>query len=133
MVWYVNPAGQRIEVTSLSQARTLSGSVDPIILTVAAGFVAGLPLGPAIVHPGELVRQNSASTIYLVDGENGLIPISSLDYVSALGLPTTVVTVSPATVSSRTIAGASLGSVVSCSGSLFVAGSGNCGQSRLGS
>ena len=74
---------------------------------------------------GSLVRSthSSSPTIYLVDGEDGLIPIPALDYASSMGVSTKVTEIDPVLIASATIE-SPLNAIVSCSGSDYVAGSG---------
>jgi hypothetical protein len=125
-IYEVNSSGQKVAMPSFAAMQALWGSGSPAFFTVAASFVAGLPTGPDAVFAGELVKSTSSSTIYLVDGSGGLIPITSFSTVSDMGLSTAYVTVSPSTITG--VAPSPLTNLVSCSGTTYIAGSGMLSQ-----
>jgi hypothetical protein len=123
VIYHVSPAGYKEAVLDWATLVSLAGNTTPFWLTESDTFLDSLPSAPDLVTPGMLVKSASSSTVYLVDGTSRLLPIRSFESVSALGLPTSFVTVSNMLVTSRTIGG-TLGSVISCGGTTYLAGDG---------
>jgi len=114
--------GQKDPVAAYSQMVTLAAPNAPSWLTINDTYIASIPTGPTLVTPGSLVKGPSAPNIYLVDGSGGLIPVASFGTVSDLGLPTSYITVSQATITN--ISATTLSNLVSCGGTTYLAAQG---------
>jgi hypothetical protein len=123
-IYYVDASGHKVAMSSFAQMNSLSAPDPANYIVVSDTFLNSLPLGPSIVLPGQLIKSSTDPAIYLVDGSSNLVPIASFDQASAMGVSTAWTSVTPTTISSRTISPGSLGSVISCSGIDYVGGSG---------
>jgi hypothetical protein len=123
-VIYLLENGRKRPILTWATLSRLAGADPLVILTANAPFVGSIPTGPDVLDAGMLVRSSSSPAIYLVDGAGGLIPISTFQSVSEMGLSTAFVVVSPATVAALTVAGSALSNIVSCGGETWIAANG---------
>lgn len=121
-IYYVT-AGKKSWIRSLADVYRLNGGSMPNLTDLGSTALATLADGPDIVAAASYVKVASGITVYLVDGQSKLIPISSIG-LGADFSSSGVLTVSPATLSSFTIPSTNLTPVVTCSGSTYVAGGG---------
>ena len=95
---------------------------SPVIQTVPASVVAGLPVGPIALTVGTLVRSPTKSSVYLVDGLTDKIPVATFDFPASIGISGTSV------VADAVLAGyptaALMGYGIVCGGTEYVAASG---------
>ncbi|WP_241705944.1 carboxypeptidase-like regulatory domain-containing protein [Leifsonia shinshuensis] len=123
-IYFVNAAGAKQRVFSMSTLATLSAPDPAAYVTVNNGFLASIPNGPDLVMPGMLVKSPTSPTVYVADGSGGIIPIRSFTTASDLGVPGGLVTASAATISSLTVAPTTLSNLVSCSGTDWIGAQG---------
>lgn len=100
-------------IRSWSDLVTLAGSPAPAYVTAHTAIVRLLEQGPPYNPPGTLVRTAAGATVYLLDGEDRVVPVSSFNLTNELGL--TRFTVVPDTdVTGRTQTSDVLRSIVRC-------------------
>ena len=79
---------------------------------------------PASPAPGTLVRSSAGSTVYLVDGQSSLVPLTSVNDAKDAGIPVLVATVNASVLASYAVRASPLGHALTCAGDYFIAGSG---------
>lgn len=90
------------------------------VRVVADASVSRLPTGSAIPSPGTLVKSKSSDAVFLVDGFKQRVPLEVFDVSKALGLGTSVTTLTDSSIASLPVAKASLSPFVTCSGTTKV-------------
>lgn len=116
---YFMTASVKRAVTTLDDARWLSGGGTLRVALVAQVPLDGIPGGSPVITPGTLVKIDGADQIYLVDGATRLVPVPSFDITDALGLAGWQLVTSTQT-TSYTVATAALGALVQCGGPTLV-------------
>lgn len=102
---------------------TFTGGSQPQIVSIDHRSVDLLPRGPAQLGPGSLVVSTSSSTVYLVDGVSGLVPLTTFSISAALGA-TTLITVPPQDLAGYTVRPSNLTTSVQCGSTLYLGVSG---------
>jgi Carboxypeptidase regulatory-like domain len=123
-IYNITTWGTKRLVLSFASIAQMMAPEPATYLSVNDSFLNRLSTGPALMLPGLLVKTTSSAGIFMSDGGNVLIPIRSFSTVSDLGLPTSYVTVSPATLSSMSVDPTRLGSIVQCDGLYWIASHG---------
>ena len=106
-------------------AHRLNGGVLPVAPRMSPRAMALHSLPAAVYAPGELVRTPSDATVFMTDGFDRLIPLSSFATVRDMGLDTAAVrTVEAATLAAYEKAAGSLTPVLGCATSTMLPASG---------
>ena len=103
------------------------------VRVVADASVSRLPTGSAIPSPGSLVKSKSSAAVFLVDGFSQRVPLEVFDVSVALGLGTSVTTLTDASIASLPVARSSLSPFVTCDGTAKVGVSGRLRPHTVGS
>lgn len=103
------------------------------VRVVADASVAQLPTGSAIPSPGSLVKSKSSAAVFLVDGFSQRVPLEVFDVSVALGLGTSVTTLTDASIASLPVARSPLSPFVTCDGTTKVGVSGRLRPHTVGS
>jgi len=122
---YVLVGGVRRHVTSRQKLAELAGTSAARILTVTAGSLAQIPVGPAYlsVPAGTPIQGQGQAAVWLPT-DAGLLHVPNFGVAQDLGIPpTSVATVAPSVVASFPNAGV-LSPIVTCGGKNYLAASG---------
>ncbi|WP_431031422.1 hypothetical protein [Plantibacter sp. RU18] len=80
-------AGGRIRpYTSWLALTSTTNTQSPAIVTIAANVLGQVPVGAPVLAPGTLVRSSESAAVFLIDGTQTKIPVSSFDYPTAMGI-----------------------------------------------
>ncbi len=133
---YLAPAGggSVYEITADGNKRPVVGAIYPPLpstptpvsmtyYTVSSYYLGTLPTGPPIIQAGAIVK-GSGPTVYLTDGQDELIPVTTWGPIQDLGLRASYTTVSDTLLSGYSIDPATLSNALSCGGSTYVSASG---------
>ncbi|WP_426517963.1 carboxypeptidase regulatory-like domain-containing protein [Diaminobutyricibacter sp. McL0618] len=123
-IYYIDAAGQKQRVFSMATVAKLSAPDPARYLTASDAFLATLPNGIDLVTAGLLVKPPTSTSVYVVDGGGGLIPLRSFTTATDLGLSSHYVTVTAATMKTLSVAPAALNNLVSCAGADYIGGAG---------
>jgi hypothetical protein len=85
---YYMTGGAKRPIPGWSDLTSLNLPISYNVLTTA--LVSEFPTGPLLFGAGSLVVTGNSSTVYIVENQNELIPISSFVYPQDLGLPLAV-------------------------------------------
>jgi hypothetical protein len=111
---YVIVNGQKRPLVAMEDLRSITGQDSPYIGWASDEAIAALPTGNIIIGAGRLVKTPESATVYMTDGYDQLIPMSSFGPSQDLGVNQKIRQVSSAVLSRYTIAESSLGSYVTC-------------------
>lgn len=125
-VWVID-SGKRDRVPDAAlfpALRALYGQppVKPVRI-VSQAFLAAIPVGGVAMPYGRLVKTTDSPTVYLVDDER-LLPLSSFAPVTAGGISPVIFSYAPGSFAGTEIATETLGHIVQCAGTYYVAGGG---------
>lgn len=115
--------GTKRSIGSGAALALVTGGSPVVITTVGSTFLTSVPSGADVLPVGALVKTASSAAVYLYDG-SGLFPLSSFDPITGMGLPTAITVVSPATMTSLSVASSPLRNVVTCGGETWLAAGG---------
>jgi hypothetical protein len=117
---YVIVGGEKRPLVAMEDLKSITGEDSPYIGWTSGGLLDGMTSGNIIVGAGRLVKTASNGTVYMTDGYNKLIPMSSFAPATDMGLNTTIRTISDSILSKYTVDTTILQSYVSCSGVNYV-------------
>lgn len=122
-VLYAVSGGSKLRISSMLSVSILNAPQAATWLTVSDHFLASLPIGESVLSPGMLVK-GSTPSIYMVADDSTLLFVRSFASVADLGLSSGYTTVANSRLLPFTVASNSLGNVVSCNDSTFLASGG---------
>lgn len=123
-IWTITSTGTKRPLLTMSTLAALSAPSAPVYLAVGTHFISSLPTGTSVIPPGRLVKAPNSPTVYLADGTDRLVPLSTFDTAADAGIPTTYFTLAPTDLTGLPVASAPLGNVLDCSGTPLFSGSG---------
>ncbi len=88
--------GEKRPLIAMEDLTSLTGQSTPYIAWMSGGLLDTIPRGNIIVGAGRLVKTPSSATVYMTDGYDSLIPMSSFDPVFGLGVDLNIRTISDA-------------------------------------
>lgn len=118
---YVVVAGQKRPLISMDDLQSITGESQPYIAWMSNDFVDAIPTGNIIVGAGRLVKTPSNATVYMTDGYDKLVPMSSFDPSKDLGIKDGIRTIGDAILSKYAVDPIVLTSYVSCNGTNYMA------------
>lgn len=122
-IYYV-ANGAKSHLSSMDAVTGLNGGVMPVLVPMSDEALAGIPAGPALLAPTQLVKTAGSPVVYLIDGTTRKVPIDLFETAAEFGV--TGYSVVPDAVLNPYLANSSILSIiVSCGGSaFFIAGGG---------
>ena len=78
--------GKRRPVPGMQDLAGITGQQQPVIATLDQVTVNGLPEASLLVAPGALIKSHQDATVYMADGFERLIPLTSFAPAKELGL-----------------------------------------------
>lgn len=113
--------GQKRPLVAMEDLKSITGQASPYIAWVSNDFVNSIPTGNIIIGAGRLVKTPSSATVYMTDGYDKLVPMSTFDPAFDMGVPIPIREISDAILSKYTVEGPILSSYVSCNNTTYVA------------
>lgn len=129
---YVTVNGQKRPLVAMEDLPSITGEQAPYIVWASNDYVSSIPTGNIIVGAGRLVKTPSNATVYLTDGYDKLIPMSSFDPAIDMGIQRGIRTISDDILAKYTVDSTVLSSYVSCGGTSYVAFGGTIYPATLG-
>ncbi|MBD8468420.1 hypothetical protein IFU30_19290 [Plantibacter sp. CFBP 8798] len=120
---YLLTGGKLRTYTSWNALVAMVNNANPSIITLPPPVIGQLASGAPVLTPGSLVRTESSNTVYLIDGAQNRVPVSSFDYTTALGFTGTSF-VAQAHLDAYTVDPAPLGFGITCNGQDYLAAAG---------
>jgi hypothetical protein len=121
---YVVVNGQKRPLVAMEDLKSITGEDSPYIGWMSGGLLNAIPTGNIIVGAGRMVKTPSNGTVYMTDGYDKLITMSSFGPSGDLGLTASIRTISDDILSKYTVDTVALGSYVSCGGTNYIGMSG---------
>ncbi len=118
---YLLTNGTKRPITSMATVTALAGSANPSILTVSDSYVSSLSSGPYVLTPGSLVKSPDNGTVYMINGLDTKITLSTFSPAMELGLNLTVATADKSLLETYTTASGVLSNIITCQGNPYTA------------
>jgi len=112
--------GQKRPLVAMEDLKSITGSDHPYIGWVSNSLIDSIPTGNIIVGAGRLVKSPSNATVYMTDGYDKLVPMSTFDPSRDMGLNMSIRTISDSILSKYTVDQSVLLSYVTCDGVNYV-------------
>jgi hypothetical protein len=112
--------GQKRPLVAMEDLKSITGQSSPYIAWLSNEFVNSIPTGNIIVGAGRLVKTPTSATVYMTDGYDKLIPMSTFDTVIDMGVPLPIRVISDTILSKYTVDSTILSSYISCNGNTYV-------------
>lgn len=122
-IYTVTATGSKRPLLTMASVAQQSAPYPARYLRVGSAFLDSLPLGPAILPAGTLVRPSDSAAVYLVDGPDRLIPIASITSATDAGISGAISVVPRGDISAIPVAPAALTNVIDCTGGPYFSGS----------
>ena len=117
---YVIVNGEKRPLVAMDDLKSITGEDQPYIAWVSNDTINSIPTGNIIVGAGRLVKTPSSATVYMTDGYDKLVPMSSFEPAADLGLNGQIRIISDSILSKYTVDSTILKSYVTCSGGAYV-------------
>lgn len=101
----------------------MAGTESPNIITVPQTILGQVPVGNPVLAPGSLVRSPESAAVFLIDGANNRLPVTSFDFPTAMGVTGTAFV--PQAYLDAYPTGQFLGYGLTCKGQDYVAAGGS--------
>ncbi|MDN5275173.1 MAG: hemagglutinin-like protein [Candidatus Saccharibacteria bacterium] len=121
---YVIVGGQKRPLVAMEDLQSITGESQSYIGWVTNDLINSIPTGNIIVGAGRLVKTPSNATVYMTDGYNNLIPMSTFDPAKDLGINMDIRTISDSILAKYTVDSSVLGSYVTCGSTNYIGMSG---------
>jgi hypothetical protein len=118
---YVIVNGQKRPLVAMEDLKSITGKSSPYIAWTSGGAVESIPTGNIIVGAGRLVKTPSSATVYMSDGYDKLVPMSTFEPASDAGLTMSIRTISESILSKYTVESTVLLPYISCGGVNYIA------------
>lgn len=128
---YVVVNGQKRPLVAMDDLKSITGEDYPYIAWVSNELVNALPTGNVIIGAGRLVKTPSNATVYMTDGYDKLVPMSTFDPAFDMGLQLGIRTISNDILAKYTVDTTLLSPYISCGGTSYVAIGGIVYQTTL--
>ncbi len=113
---YVIVAGQKRPLIAMEDLKSITGQDSPYLGWTTGSLLNNTQTGNVIVGAGRLVKTPSNATVYMTDGYDKLVPMSSFNPASDTGLNMNIRTISDDFLSKYTVDPIILSSYVTCGG-----------------
>lgn len=127
---YVIVNGEKRPLVAMEDLKSITGEDSPFLGWVSSDVINAIPTGNVIVGSGRLVKTPSNATVYMTDGYDKLIPMSSFDPSRDLGVNMSIRTISDTILAKYTVDPTVLSAYVSCSGVSYL-GLGGVGYATM--
>lgn len=117
---YVLINGQKRPLVAMEDLKSITGQDSPYIAWADNDYVNSIPTGNIIIGAGRLVKTPSNATVYMTDGYDKLVPMSTFDPASDMGLQLGIRTISDDILSKYSLDNTVLSSYVSCGGISYI-------------
>ena len=117
---YVIVNGQKRPLIAMEDLKSITGQSSPYIAWTSGGFVSATPTGNIIVGAGRLVKTPTNATVYMTDGYDKLVPMSSFGPAYDMGLNMAIRTISDGILANYTVDQTILNTYGSCGGTNYV-------------
>jgi hypothetical protein len=121
---YVIVNGEKRPLIAMEDLKSITGQDNPYIGWMSGGMINSIPTGNIIVGAGRLVMTPSSATVYMTDGYNKLVPMSTFNPAFDMGLNMQIRVISDAILSKYNVDSNILGGYVSCAGVNYLGMSG---------
>lgn len=121
---YVIVNGQKRPLVAMEDLKSITGESSPYIGWMSGSLLGSIPTGNIIVGAGRMVKTPSSGTVYMTDGYDKLITMTSFGPTVDMGIIPSVRTISDEILSRYTVDTSGLSSYVSCSGVNYIGLSG---------
>lgn len=128
---FVIVGGQKRPLVAMDDLKSITGENNPYIGWTNGSYLSTLPTGNIIVGAGRLVKTPSNATVYMTDGYEKLVPMSSFNPSFDIGLNMNIRTISDSILAKYTIQQTILSSYVSCGSTNYVGMGGTLYQQTL--
>lgn len=125
--------GQKRPLVAMDDLKSITGEDSPYIGWTGGSYLGVVPTGNIIVGAGRLVKTPSNATVYMTDGYDKLVPMSSFNPSFDVGLNPSIRTISDSILAKYTVQQTVLSSYVSCNSVNYVGMGGTIYQQTLGS
>ncbi|HSW77786.1 MAG TPA: hypothetical protein VLG36_03240 [Candidatus Chromulinivoraceae bacterium] len=112
--------GEKRPLVAMEDLTSITGDSQPYIGWVTNDLINSIPTGNIIVGAGRLVKTPSDATVYMTDGYNNLVPMSSFDPSEDLGINMSIRTISNSILAKYTVDPSVLGSYITCGATNYV-------------
>ena len=129
---YVIVGGQKRPLVAMEDLPSITGESQPYIGWATNDLINSIPTGNIIVGAGRLVKSPTDATIYMTDGYNNLVPMSSFEPTHDIGINGTIRTISNSILAKYVVDSSVLGSYVTCGGVSYVGMDGTLYKLTLG-
>ncbi len=106
--------GQKRPLVAMDDLKSITGENEPYLGWVNDEVLDAIPTGNVIVGAGRLVKTPSSATVYMTDGYDRLVPMSSFDPAKDLGVNMAIRTISDSILAKYTVDQTVLPSYVVC-------------------
>lgn len=117
---YVVVNGQKRPLVAMEDLKSITGEESPYIGWTNGAYLNNTPTGNIIVGAGRLVKTPSNATVYMTDGYDKLIPMSSFNPAYDTGLNMIIRIISDSILSKYSVNQTVLSSYVSCSNQNYI-------------
>lgn len=125
---FVIVGGQKRPLVAMEDLKSITGQDSPYIGWISGNTLGSLPTGNIIVGAGRLVKTPSNATVYMTDGYDKLVPMSTFNPAYDAGLNMGIRVISDSILSKYTVDSTLLSSYVTCGGTNYLAMGGNLYQ-----
>jgi len=130
---FVIVGGQKRPLVAMDDLKSITGEDSPYIGWTNGSYLNSVPTGNIIVGAGRLVKTPSNATVYMTDGYDKLVPMSSFNPSFDNGLNTNIRTISDSILAKYTIQQTVLSSYISCNSVNYIGMGGTIYQQTLSS
>jgi len=121
---YVIVNGQKRPLVAMEDLKSITGENVPYIGWMSGSLLGSIPTGNIIVGAGRMVKTASSGTVYMTDGYDKIITMTSFGPTVDMGIIPYVRTISDEILSRYTVDTSGLSSYVSCNGVNYIGLSG---------
>jgi len=118
---YVIVNGEKRPLVAMEDLKSITGEENPYIGWTAGAVLNNTRTGNVIVGAGRMVKTPSSATVYMTDGYDKLVPMSSFGPSEDMGITSSFRTISDEILSKYTVDTQILTSYVSCGGNNYLA------------
>lgn len=111
---YAVIGGEKRPILSMSDLSSITGDPNPYVAWVSNSMVESIDTGNVVVRVASMVKTPNSSTVYLTDGYDSLIPMSSFVHTDELGVKGRIANISNSILSKYNVSSAVLDSYISC-------------------
>lgn len=130
---FVIVGGQKRPLVAMDDLKSITGEDNPYIGWTTGGYLNVIPTGNIIVGAGRLVKTPSNATVYMTDGYDKLVPMSSFNPSFDNGLNVNIRTISDSILAKYIVQQTVLSSYVSCGSVNYIGMGGIIYQQTLSS